>query len=300
LPSRRHRFTGHTWIILAVLWVARLTAGALDPAATLFGLAAFGLLVSPTVQRERLNNNALDDAGTILRRVAFAYAIASAVSLLVGVGESRLLLGVAGVSAPEPHARAWAAVQARRSLRRQETASRTLIVGGGEIARKVISTLEEHHEYGLNVIGVADDDPKFDGGELGARLVGGLRDLPDLVRSYDIDVVIVAFSNGSQASQVEVIRAAMAGGATVWVVPRFFELGASGHTKDHLWGIPVVRLNLPARSRPEWIIKRAIDFALAAVGCIVLAPVLGVITLAVLLESGRPDPSEATTRWHRR
>jgi exopolysaccharide biosynthesis polyprenyl glycosylphosphotransferase len=277
-----------TWILLAVLWGARLTSGALDPAIVLFGLASFALLVSPTVQRERLNNNALDDAGTIVRRVAIAYAIASAVSVLVGTGEPRLLVAASALGAPALILGRTVSYKLERSLRRQEAASRTLIVGGGDIARQVIGTLSEHDEYGLNVIGVADDDPKFEATELGARLVGGLSDLPDLVRSHEVDVVIVAFSNGSQASLVEVIRAAMASGATVWVVPRFFELGAAGNSKDHLWGIPVVRLNPPARSRPEWILKRAIDFAVAAVGCILISPLLALIALAVLVESGRP------------
>ena len=277
-----------TWVILAVLWAARIASGSLDPAATLFGLAAFGLLVSPTVQRERLSTSALDDTGTILRRVAIAYALASAVSILVGVGEPRLLVAVAAVTAPAIALGRAFSYKIERTMRRHEAASRTLIVGGGEIARKVISTLEEHDEYGLNVVGVADDDPKFDAGELGARLVGGLDDLPQLVRTHDVDVVIVAFSNSNQASLVEVIRASMAGGATVWVVPRFFELGAAGESKDHLWGIPVVRLNPPARSRPEWILKRAVDFLFAAIGCVLLSPLLGAIALAVMIESGRP------------
>jgi exopolysaccharide biosynthesis polyprenyl glycosylphosphotransferase len=277
-----------TWILLAVLWGARLTSGTLDPAATLFGLAAFGLLVSPTVHRERLNNNALDDAGTILRRVAIAYAVASGASILVGVGEPRLLLAVAGLSAPAVALGRGISYKIERSIRRQGEGSRTLIVGGGEIARRVIATLGEHEDYGLEVVGVADDDPKFDAGDLGARLIGGLSDMPELVRSHNIDVVIVTYSKGNQAGMIDVIRASMAGGAAVWVVPRFFELGAAGNSKDHLWGIPVVRLNAPARSRPEWILKRALDFVLAAVGCVLLSPLLAAIALAIMIESGRP------------
>lgn len=277
-----------TWILLAVLWASRMLTGSLDPAVTVFGLSAFALLVSPTVQRERLNNNALDDAGTILRGAAFAYAIASAVSITSGLGEPQVLLWSAGASLPALVLGRGLSYKLERVVRRQGDGSRTLIVGGGEIARRVIATLEEHGEYALDVVGVADDDPKFDAGELGARIIGGLGDVPDLVKSHQVDVVIVAFSNANQAGLVNVIRSAMAGGAAVWVVPRFFELGAAGTTKDHLWGIPVVRLNAPARSRPEWLLKRALDFTIAAAAAIVLAPVLAAIALAVLIESGRP------------
>lgn len=277
-----------TWVLLAVMWAARMQSGTLDPAATLFGLVAFVLLVSPTTQREKLNTNALDDVGTIARRVAIAYAISSAVSIAAGVGQPRLLVAVAAVAAPALAMGRGLGYKLERTVRRHGAGSRTMIIGAGDIAKRVVATLEEHDEYGLNVVGVADDDPKFETDELGTRVLGGLTDLPELVKSHKIDVVVVAFSNGSQASMVDVIRSAMASGAAVWVVPRFFELGAAGHSRDHLWGIPVVRLNSPARSRPEWMLKRGLDFAFAALGFVMLAPILALIALGVLIESGRP------------
>lgn len=286
--------TGHlvtmvdVWVLLALLWASRVVTGTLDPGVALFGCAVMALLVSPRVQHERLNLSALNEAGTILRRTCFAYAGASAVGLVLQVGQPRSLLFIAGLTAPAFVAGRGLSYRVDRALRRRITKARTLIVGGGEIARRVVATLEAHKEYGLQVIGAVDDDPKFEASELGTRLLGSISSVPDLVASHEVEVVIVAFSSGNQANLVEIIRGAQASGATVWMVPRFFELGSTSTAQDHLWGLPVVRLQPPARSRPEWLLKRALDFVIAAVGLAFLSPVLALIALLTRLEVGRP------------
>ena len=276
------------WILLAVLWVSRLMTLHLDPSVALFGLMTCASVLSPGRDRGRLTVGALNDAGQIIRRVWLAYAAASAVSIVAGIGDLKVLLAVAVATAPALLAGRSGSHAMERALRSNGAAARTLIVGGGAIARRVIETLQTHDEYGLEVVGAADDDPMFAAAELGTRTVGGLGDIPDIVRSHNIEVVLVAFSASSQESMVEVIRGAMAAGATVWVVPRFFELGAADTGGDHLWGLPVMRLQAPARSRPEWMMKRTIDFLLAAIGVIVLSPLLALLSLLVLIEAGRP------------
>ena len=277
------------WVLLAVLWVSRLITSHLDPTVALFGLVTFVFVLAP--QRDRggkLAAAALDDAGHIFRRVWLAYALASGVAILVGTGDLRLLLAVAAVTAPLLLGGRGVSRSIERSARVNAPGSRTLVVGAGDIARRVVQTLDEHREYGLEIVGAVDDDPKYANNELGTRTIGALTDIPELVKSHNIDVVLVAFSAASQHSMVEVIRGAMSAGATVWVVPRFFELGAADTGGDHLWGLPVMRLQAPARSRPEWIMKRTLDFAFAAVGVILTAPLLALLALLVRIEAGRP------------
>ena len=277
------------WVLLAVLWVSRTVTTNLDPSVALFGLVTFALILSPARERRtRLTVGALNDAGPILRRVWLAYAAASAVSVAVGIGDLQMLLVAAAPTAPLLIGGRAASYAVERSLRRSGIKKRTLVVGGGEIARRVVQTLSEHDEYGLKIVGAVDDDPKYGPAELGTMTLGKLSEVPAIVSAEDVDVVIVAFSASDQAGMVDVIRSAMAAGASVWVIPRFFELGAADSNGDHLWGLPVMRLQAPARSRPEWIMKRTVDFVAAAVGIVLLAPVLAVLSVLVYLEAGRP------------
>jgi exopolysaccharide biosynthesis polyprenyl glycosylphosphotransferase len=281
-------FLTDVWILLSVLWASRLFTNNLDPAIALFGLAAFVLVVSPKEHRERLSVGSLDDSGRIFARVWVAYSVASAVSIVTNTGDLKSLLTVAAVMAPAlVGGRAISHTLGRR-MRTGAAKTRALVVGAGDVARRVISTLDEHQEYGLHIVGAADDDPKFESADLGTPTIGRLEDIPDIVRSREVDVVLVAFSASSQSSMISVIRDAMSAGATVWVVPRFYELGAAGEQSDHLWGLPVMRLQAPARSRREWVIKRALDFTLSAIGIALLSPVLALIAILVALESGVP------------
>ena len=277
------------WVLVAVLWVSRVATAHLDPAVALFGVITFAFVLAPKRDRGgKLTVGALDDAGHVFRRVWIAYAVASGVSIWTATGDLQVLLAVAVATAPILVAGRAASYGLERSLRAKTGTARTLVVGGGDIARRVVQSLEEHQEYGLEVVGAVDDDPKYSHTELGTRTIGGLADIPDLVKSHNIKVVLVAFSAAGQHGMVEIMRGAMAAGATVWVVPRFFELGAADTGGDHLWGLPVMRLQAPARSRPEWMMKRTLDFVFAAIGVILAAPVLALLALLVRLEAGRP------------
>ncbi|MDQ4145734.1 MAG: sugar transferase, partial [Actinomycetota bacterium] len=277
------------WILLTILWVSRLVTSNLDPAVALFGVITFAFVLAPNRDRRgKLTMGALTDAGHVLRRVWLGYAVASGVSVAVGIGDLRILLAVAVVTAPLLLAGRGASHAVERSLRSKSAGARTLIVGGGDIARRVVQSVEAHKEYGLEIIGAVDDDPKFGPDELGTRTIGGLEEIPELVKSHNVQVVLVAFSAASQHSMVDTIRGAMAAGATVWVVPRFFELGAADTGGDHLWGLPVMRLQAPARSRPEWIMKRTLDFLVAGIGVVAISPLLALLALLTLIEAGRP------------
>jgi exopolysaccharide biosynthesis polyprenyl glycosylphosphotransferase len=276
------------FVLLAAVSLSGFVNGSLDLSTSVFGIVALTLIVFPQISRERLRASVLDDVGPIFRRICIAYAVSSAFIVVMGLSQMRHLLIVAAFTYPALIAGRGTAYALERSLRRRGRRSRALVVGGGLIARRLVSTLAEHGEYGLEVMGVADHDPRLSTDELGAEVLGDLSDVPYLVTSRRIDVVIVAFSSSEQASMVDVIRAAMARGAQVWVIPRFFELGYASPTSDHLWGLPVVRLQTPARIRPAWILKRAMDFSLAGLGILTLSPLLAIIAAAICLESGRP------------
>jgi exopolysaccharide biosynthesis polyprenyl glycosylphosphotransferase len=276
------------WVLLGILWVSRVGTENVDLGVGVFGLATFALVVFPKTSRERLGANALDDVGSIFKRVCIAYAAGSALIVLVDSGSTRALLGVAASTVPLLIIGRAIAYHIERSLRRRGSRSRVLVVGGGTIARRVVTTLAQHPEYGLQVVGAADDNPRLSPSELGAPVLGNLIEVPMLVRAHRVDIVIVAFSSSEHGSMVDVIRAAMANGAQGWVIPRFFELGCRQAVGDHLWGLPVVRLQKPARSRPEWILKRLLDFLLAGIGVVALSPLMLIIAGVIYLESGRP------------
>ena len=272
---------------LLVIPAAFLATGRFHSSVVIFAVALFALLGSWRLSHPHLAAK-INATGTIFRRVWLSYAVSSAISVVIHLGHLRTLLAVAVATVPFlmiSHAALWGVEGAQRRGQRKK---RTLIVGGGVVARRAISILAAHGEYGLQVVGVVDDDAKFTPAELGTTLLGGMSDLSDLVRKLKVEVVLVAYSSGDHKTMVSALRDAMAEGALVWVVPRLFELGWKGSSGEHLWGLPVMYLKSPALLRPQWALKRVFDVILTGIGVLVLSPLLLVISAAVYLDLGRP------------
>jgi exopolysaccharide biosynthesis polyprenyl glycosylphosphotransferase len=275
------------WLLLGALWTYRALVGHLDPAAATFGLSALSMLLSPRVRPRRLIPNALDDVGGIVRRISIAFVFASVVQLLTRTGEP-LPLVVLAFATPPLLLTGRAIHYARQRLARtRRPTSRIVIVGSGDVARRVVRTLADHPEYGMEAIGAVDDEPELEASKLGTPFLGGIDEMSALVRNHEVEGIIVAPMSEDRSIVLKSIRVAMAWGVSVWVIPRLVEFGLVS-ASDHLWGLPVVRLQPLARNRPEWVLKRSFDVALALTGLVVMAPLLAIIALLLYLESGRP------------
>ena len=280
---------GDVIAMFAIFWLAKIVFD-LDNSMAVFAVAAFASIVSPNSHRRRLSAGGLDDAGHIVRGVCIAYVVASAVSAITdeSMGDMRVLVVVAFATIPVLISARGASYSVERILRRGGAKNRVLLVGSGDLAARVARTIKEHSEYGLEVVGAVDGGERELRSDLGVPLVGRTADLSDLVRRSEVDAVIVAFGDKEDPALIDAVRDARAGGATVWVVPRFHEMGADLSGVENLWGLPLIRLTPLPTHRSQWALKRAFDVLFSAACLLVLSPLLGLVALAVLLESGRP------------
>ncbi len=222
---------------------------------------------------------------------------------LVTVGAWLLVAGlwVTGVADPNVPkvATFWAAaiglivlfrVAARAFCRRQVSyLQNTVIVGAGYAGQLVARKLGQHPEYGINLVGFIDADPKDRVPEVEhVPVIGVPEQLGDLIGLLGVERVIVAFSRDSRERTVELLEELHEFDVQVDVVPRVFEAigpGASMHDIEgiQLIGIPPLRL-----STSSLLIKRAADLVLATVGLILFAPVFLVVAIAIKLDSPGP------------
>jgi len=71
--------------------------------------------------------------------------------------------------------------------------SRILIVGAGMAGRKTLSRIEKEGKVDILVVGFVDDDAKKQGAEIGGvRVLGAIDDIPRIVRSKNVDRVLVS------------------------------------------------------------------------------------------------------------
>lgn len=178
-----------------------------------------------------------------------------------------------------------------RSIARRSAAytQNTVIVGAGEIGQLIAKKLLQHPEYGINLVGFVDAQPKERRDDLGhLALLGGTERLPAIVRLFGIERVVIAFSNEPHEQTLNLIRSLKDMEVQIDIVPRFFELVGPGvdiHTVEglSLIGLPPARL-----SRSSKLLKRAMDLVLGLVVLVVLSPAFFAIAIAIVLDSRGP------------
>ncbi|MFD4675663.1 sugar transferase [Lentzea sp. NPDC058450] len=239
--------------------------------------------------RRRLWLSWLQDLPRSAASTALAFALLSGLGLISGSDATRLaevqwaMIEFALVIEPVR----WCVFAFGRWCRRRfDRCDRTIIVGAGEVGVNLAKTMLEHPQFGLRPVAFADSGPDPDRRPPLLEVVDG--DLADAIVRLKAGTVVLAFSHTKDSPLVEAAITAHRLGCSTLVVPRMYELHPDGPGIERLRSYPLMRLGTAPTSRPTWWIKRAADLLLAAVALVVLAPVIGLCTLAVLIESGRP------------
>jgi exopolysaccharide biosynthesis polyprenyl glycosylphosphotransferase len=160
------------------------------------------------------------------------------------------------------------------------TVTRILVVGTGPISDRLISRLQRCPD--TFVVGHVDDNAVP-----GARVLGGVADLPAVCADYAIDRVIVAFPNTSDAIVLEALRK-LEGQVPVSEIPRYFELHNWRTEAEELHGLTLMHLPTASLAASERMMKRLMDLTLATCALALAAPLLLVISLAVKLDGPGP------------
>jgi exopolysaccharide biosynthesis polyprenyl glycosylphosphotransferase len=165
----------------------------------------------------------------------------------------------------------------------------TIIVGAGDVGQLIARKLQNHPEYGINLVGFLDTEPKERHEALEhVSNLGGPDDLHDLIELLDIERVIIAFSNDRGDESLALVRSISDCDVQVDIVPRLFELVSPSVGVHTVEGIPLVGLAPPRLSRSSRLLKRTMDIAGSLFGLIVLSPVLLLIAAAIKLDSRGP------------
>jgi exopolysaccharide biosynthesis polyprenyl glycosylphosphotransferase len=163
---------------------------------------------------------------------------------------------------------------ARGFCRRQQSyIQRAVVVGEGDIGQLVARKIRQHPEYGLELLGFVDGDPKSKRTDIaGVETLGSLDRLGSIVAEMDVDRVIVAFSREPDGATMEVIRGLRDDEVTVDVVPRLFELVGLRSSMHMLEGLALICIPPARLSRSSLLIKRLIDVVIASVTLVIFSP----------------------------
>jgi len=166
---------------------------------------------------------------------------------------------------------------------------KTIILGAGDIGQRAARKLLRHPEYGLELLGFVDAQPKPRHDDLGDLALLGTPDaLPEIVERLGVERVLVAFSNESDEEMLAAVRSLNDFDVQIDIIPRLFELVTSSVKVDGLEGLPLVELPPVRLPRSSWAMKRTIDVIASGAALFLTAPLLGYIALRIKRDSPGP------------
>ncbi|MDE2774444.1 MAG: undecaprenyl-phosphate glucose phosphotransferase [Chloroflexota bacterium] len=179
----------------------------------------------------------------------------------------------------ELHRRIWTLLRRRGVLR-----DHLLLVGDGEIARKITEHIRNSPELGYTIVGIVTAAEKT-GEMLGYPYIGAYEDIPRLIDDRQVEQVIVALSDYRRDEMVELINLCQRGKVDIKVYPDMFSYMAGDLNVDDLGGTALLTVRDIALRGWKLSLKRAMDLFGATIGLVLLSPFMLITALLIRLES---------------
>lgn len=177
-----------------------------------------------------------------------------------------------------------------RALRRRGRNTRTaVIVGGGDLGRRLAEHIQQESWMGIRIVGFFDDDPRKSSKDvLRLPVLGKCPDVYDYVRAHGIDNVYIALPMRAERRMREVFDLLQDTTASVFLVPDLFVFELMGAREQDIAGLPVFALCETPLTGPFGVFKRLEDIVLAASILILVSPLMLLIALGIKLTSPGP------------
>jgi exopolysaccharide biosynthesis polyprenyl glycosylphosphotransferase len=177
----------------------------------------------------------------------------------------------------------------RNWLRRRGLWSdRLLIVGTGDVGRMILQKVRQMPRLGYEVVGFIDGDDPPVTEIMGVPVLGGIDDIPELIKTHEIEEVIIGRPELAHQQVLAIISRCERGQVGIKIFPDLFQIIATELSIGDLGGLPLLTVRDVALRGWRLTLKRSVDLLGSAVGLVLLSPVLMLIAAAIKLDSPGP------------
>ncbi|MCH7939730.1 MAG: sugar transferase [Candidatus Marinimicrobia bacterium] len=164
----------------------------------------------------------------------------------------------------------------------------TVIIGttqrGDEISRRI----REQPGLGYDLVGFVDDDLPPPGSPF-EPLLGDLKALPALLQKHNISEVIITLDKPEHESLLKLMSTINGAPVEIKILPDMYEVVTGLARTEHIYGLPLIRINPDFITPFQRYVKRAIDVVIALAGLLIIGPLL--LAMAILVRLTSPGPA---------
>ena len=161
-----------------------------------------------------------------------------------------------------------------------------LMVGTGNRAALFINKVKRHPEWGLRIRGIIDYEAVDEGREVeGVKVIGTLKDLPDILHNQPIDEVIFIVPRSKLGAMESSLLICETEGVKATIAVDLFELKIARARQTDIEGLPLLTFESTAAEGWALFIKRAFDMIASGAGLILLSPLFLAVALIIKITS---------------
>jgi exopolysaccharide biosynthesis polyprenyl glycosylphosphotransferase len=166
---------------------------------------------------------------------------------------------------------------------------RVLVIGAGKVGVQAAENIQRYALISLELVGYLDDDPKKQGRRLAGHFVlGSLDQIAAVAAEHKVTDAVIALPMEAHDRLVEVCQTVQKHSIRAHVIPDLFVLSFPNAMLEGFGGIPAIDLGEPGITGWKRFWKRVFDLAAVSAMLAALSPVLGLIALAIKLDSRGP------------
>ena len=164
-----------------------------------------------------------------------------------------------------------------------------LVVGAGELGKRLVDSLQAHREYGFAIVGYLDDDPGKQKRKIqGVPVLGTTQDLEAIAAERRIDQVMIALPMAAHHRVAQLIRRCGQLLVEIKVVPDLLQYYVVRAGTEELDGLPIINLTQIPLEGWNQIVKRVFDVIGATALLIAVGWLFPIITWLIKREDAGP------------
>ena len=163
--------------------------------------------------------------------------------------------------------------------------TRLLVVGSGRLGKMMMQHIAASPNLGFSIVGFLHDmhETPSDFGRF--KMLGTLEDLGMVIRSMQIDEVIIALPSNLHQQSIRSVRLCERLGTSFKLVPDLYELSLSRIDMEAIEGIPLIGIKQASINYTQRIVTRVVDIVVAILLLVLGLPFWLCIALAIRLTS---------------
>ncbi|MCF7806014.1 MAG: sugar transferase [Candidatus Marinimicrobia bacterium] len=166
----------------------------------------------------------------------------------------------------------------------------TLIVGWNPLGHDYYHRITNHPALGLNVVGFITLSPEKynDEGIDGITVLGGLKDLPDVISIHGIQQIVIALESSDHRHLLDVIEITSGLPVSLKIIPDMYDIISGQARTNQIYGVPLIDIMPELMPLWEHVVKRLIDIGISSLVLILFSPLWLIIAIAIKLDSRGP------------